>query len=88
MVVEHPYGKKIEDIFRKVAVEVRIVGEEEPVTGIVHVDKGLRLSDHLNRSAGGYLILTDALFEGEKREVLFLQKEQIKVIFPVQVNNE
>lgn len=83
MVVEHPYEKKIEDIFRKVPVEVRIVDIEGPVTGIVHVDKGFRLSDHLNRSEMDYLILTDALIEGEAHEVLFIPKGQIKIVFPV-----
>ena len=86
MVVEHPYEKKVEDIFRKITVEVRIVGIEHPVTGIVHIDKGLRLSDHLNRSSTEYLILTDALFEGQKREVLFVQKEQIQLIAPCNEN--
>ncbi len=83
MIVEHPYDKKITDVFRKVSVELRIIGEEVPVTGIVHVEKGLRLSDHLNRGTTEYLIVTDVTFEGQKRDVLFVRKEQIKVILPV-----
>ncbi len=83
MIVEHPYDKKVEDIFRKVPVELRIIGEEFPVTGIVHVEKGIRLSDHLNRGSTEYLIITDVMFEGQKRDVLFVRKEQIKVILPV-----
>ena len=83
MVIEHPYEKKIVDIFRKVAVELQIVGKEDPVTGTIHVEKGIRLSDHLNRDKTNYLIVTDALFEGQKREVIFVRKEHVKVIFPV-----
>ena len=83
MVVEHPYEKKMQDVFRKVAVELQITGQAQALTGIVHVENGLRLSDHLNRDKTNYLIVTDVVFEEQKREVIFIRKEHIKVIFPV-----
>lgn len=83
MVVEHPYDKKIEDIFRKVSVEVQISGMENPVIGMVHLDKGLRLSDYLNHNPTEYLILTDVQCQGAPREVLFIKQEQIITIMPI-----
>lgn len=82
MVIEHPYDKKLEDVFRKVSIELQLVGDKEPVTGIVHVEKGLRLSDHLNRGTSEFLIVTNVQFAGREQDVLFIRKEQIKVIFP------
>lgn len=83
MVVEHPYDKKIEDIFRKVSIEVQISGMENPVIGMVHVDKGLRLSDHLNNNPTEYLILTDVQCQGSPQEVLFIKTAQIITIMPI-----
>ncbi len=83
MTTEHPYDKKIDDIFRKVRVEVRIAGIEAPLTGLVHIDKGLRLSDYLNHNAMEYLIVTDVQFQGKTNEVIFIKTEQISTIMPV-----
>jgi len=83
MAVEHPFTKKIEDIFRKIAVEVRISGMKAPVTGVVHIDKGLRLSDYLNHNAMEYLIVTEVRIEGKNQDVLFIKKEQIVTIMPI-----
>lgn len=87
MIVEHPYEKKIADIFRKVPVIIHVIGAKEPITGILHIDKGLRLSDHLNRTPTvKYLILTDAIYEGQNHGVLFVHTEQIKVVLPVKTD--
>ena len=75
--------KLFQELYKKVQVQVWVVGQEQPFTGAIHVDKTIRLSDHLNLNTQEFIILTGAEVGGRFLEALFVRKDNIVAITPV-----
>ena len=81
---EEKTRKLFRELYKQVRVKVWMVGLSQPFIGSIHVDKTIRLSDHLNLTNQEFIIITDVECDHNKQQaVLFLKKENIVAVTPI-----